>query len=164
MHSATPQLEPALQSGLSTIIMAGRNLRSLPWHCSVFWAHTHPEIMARQTIKTDIGCPLKANMSSMLQLIVAVAAPGDFVGFCFVAPCQHLKRETYGLKKPSPAQPSLSRSLSFSLSDNLSDRPQFSSDTFTQLYCIQKDNCVFMYRDEPLTALWKTSTERKVPN
>lgn len=105
MHSATPQLEPALQSGLSTIIMAGRNLRSLPWHCSVFWAHTHPEIMARQTIKTDIGCPLKANMSSMLQLIVAVAAPGDFVGFCFVAPCQHLKRETYGLKKPSPAQP-----------------------------------------------------------
>lgn len=74
------------------------------------------------------------------------------------------ERETYGLKKPSPAQPSLSRSLSFSLSDNLSDRPQFSSDTFTQMYCIQKDNCVFMYRDEPLTALWKTSTERKVPN
>lgn len=131
----------------------------------VLGSHT-PRNYGEADNQTDIGCPLKANMSSMLQLIVAVAAPGNFVGFCFVAPCQHLKRETYGLKKPIPAQPqpSLSRSLSRSLSFSLSDRPQFSSDTFTQLYCIQKDNCVFMYRDEPLTALWKTSTERKVPN
>lgn len=161
MHSATPQLEPALQSGLSTIIMAGRNLRSLPWHCSVFWAHTHPEIMARQTIKTDIGCPLKANMSSKLQLVVCCGRTRQFRWFLFRCALSTFEERDLWAEK---AQPSLSRSLSRSLSDNLSDRPQFSSDTFTQLYCKQKDNCVFMYRDEPLTALWKTSTERKVPN
>lgn len=157
MHSATPQLEPALQSGLSTIIMAGRNLRSLPWHCSVFWAHTHPEIMARQTIKTDIGCPLKANMSSKLQLVVCCGRTRRFRWFLFRCALSTFEERDLWAEKAQP-------SLSLSLSNNLSDRPQFSSDTFTQLYCIQKDNCVFMFRDEPLTALWKTSTERKVPN
>lgn len=96
MHSSTPQLEPPLQSGLSTI-MAGRNWRSLPWHCFVFWAHT-PRNYGEADNQSDIGCPLKANISSKLQLVVAVAAPGDFV-----AACQHLKRDLWAEK--SPAQP-----------------------------------------------------------
>lgn len=107
MHSATPQLEPALQSGLSTIIMAGRNLRSLPWHCSVFWAHTHPEIMARQTIKTDIGCPLKANMSSKLQLVVCCGRTRQFRWFLFCCALSTFEERDLWAEKaqPSPAQP-----------------------------------------------------------
>lgn len=107
MHSATPQLEPALQSGLSTIIMAGRNLRSLPWHCSVFWAHTHPEIMARQTIKTDIGCPLKANMSSKLQLVVCCGRTRRFRWFLLRCALSTFEERDLWAEKtqPSPAQP-----------------------------------------------------------
>lgn len=114
MHSATPQLEPALQSGLSTIIMAGRNLRSLPWHCSVFWAYTHPEIMARQTIKTDIGCPLKANMSSKLQLVVCCGRTRRFRWFLFrCALSKFEERDLWAEKaQPSPASAAVSASAS----------------------------------------------------
>lgn len=153
MHSSTPQLEPPLQSGLSTI-MAGRNWRSLPWHCFVFWAHT-PRNYGEADNQSGIGCPLKANISSKLQLVVAVAAPGDFV-----AACQHLKRDLWAEK--SPAQPQ-------SQSQPLPQRqPQRQTAVFishfhpTVLYVyIERQLCVYVYRDEPLTALWKTSMSGK---
>lgn len=69
----------------------------------VFWAHT-PRNYGKAGNQNDIGCPLKANISSKLQLVVAGAAPGDFVGFCFVAACQHLKRALWAEKSPAQLQ------------------------------------------------------------
>lgn len=148
MHSSTPQLEPPLQSGLSTI-MAGRNWRSLPWHCFVFWAHT-PRNYGEADNQSDIGCPLKANISSKLQLVVAVAAPGDFV-----AACQHLKRDLWAEKKPSPASVSASASATTSATDR-SFHQSLSPNSQPK-----RQLCVYVYRDEPLTALWKTSMSGK---